>query len=260
MSSPPVIVVADAEHAGGYRALELERAPLELWAPNEVMALIAHGEPAVVLLDAGYDPGAGLLLLSDIKRLRPEVPVIFLTDVSSENLVLAAFRGGAREYFRKPIGILELQEMVDELVRFRRTAFERRVSMQRVKGDERSMPLHGLTSDLPAGLQRAVRHIQKNLAKPLYLDDIAREACLSRYHFCRMFRKHLGLTPMKFILHLRVERAKGLLKRSDMTVTVVAHKTGFNDLSEFSRQFKLSTGLSPVAYRKSCRSTPAVTK
>ncbi len=58
------------------------------------------------------------------------------------------------------------------------------------------------------------------------------------------------MNPMKFVTLLRIERAKELLKRNDFTVSLVANEVGFKDLSNFIRQFKKNTGVTPTMYRK----------
>jgi AraC-like DNA-binding protein len=66
-----------------------------------------------------------------------------------------------------------------------------------------------------------------------------------------MFKKHVGVSPIQFTVNRRIDRAKLLLARPDFTISSVAIRTGFSDLSEFNKQFKRITGITPSAYRKS---------
>jgi AraC-like DNA-binding protein len=64
----------------------------------------------------------------------------------------------------------------------------------------------------------------------------------------------MGVNPMKFVMAMRMERAQEYLRRCDFTITMAAHKAGFNDLSNFVRQFKKLTGMTPSCYKESAKS------
>ena len=89
--------------------------------------------------------------------------------------------------------------------------------------------------------------MEANIGHHLSLDDMARAACISRAHFARQFRLSTGVTPMAYLLLLRVRRAKQLLL-GDVKVGDVAAELGFCDQSHFSRAFRGVTGRSPRDY------------
>lgn len=201
------------------------------------------------IIDSGFQPERGLRLLHELKARWHDIPIIFLTDASSEEMAIGAFRAGAREYFRKPADTSELLETVQHLLHFRCGTREKRVSLRARRNERLSLPDSPSTTELPENLRRAVSFIEQNLSSTLSLEAIAREACVSKYHFCRVFRRHLKMSPMTFVTHMRMERAKKLLDRN-MSVSAVALRSGFNDLSSFIQHFKRITGLTPTAYRK----------
>jgi AraC family transcriptional regulator len=82
------------------------------------------------------------------------------------------------------------------------------------------------------------------------LDQAARAAGLSAFHFLRMFAGVLGVTPHQYLLRARLRRAAGLLAEDDRPVTEVALDSGFGDLSNFVRTFKRAAGVSPGAFRR----------
>lgn len=206
----------------------------------------------LLIVDCGFQSERGLHLLQELKSRCPGAPIIFLTDTSSEELAIGAFRAGAREYFRKPVDASELLETVHHLLQLKRGATEKR-GFSRVRGNEQ-LPGSDLPSgtELPENLRRAVRYIEENISCTISLEAIAREACVSKYHFCRVFRRHLKMSPMSYVTHMRMERAKRLLGKS-MSVSAVALKSGFNDLSSFIHHFKRVTGLTPTAFRSSLK-------
>jgi AraC-like DNA-binding protein len=66
------------------------------------------------------------------------------------------------------------------------------------------------------------------------LDQISREACLSRYHFLRLFREEFQTTPHQYLIDRRIEKAKELLRHRRLTVTDVCFEVGFQSLGSFS--------------------------
>ena len=78
---------------------------------------------------------------------------------------------------------------------------------------------------------------------------MARQAGMSAYHFLRIFRQIVGLTPHQFVLRARLHRAAMLLKRSDQPVSAIALDAGFEDLSTFNRRFRRVMGVAPGLYR-----------
>jgi AraC-like DNA-binding protein len=85
--------------------------------------------------------------------------------------------------------------------------------------------------------------------QPLDLRRISGEACLSRYHFIRAFRRTFLQTPHQYLVQRRIEQAKHLLATTDLTVTEVCLAVGFQSLGSFSSLFRRSVGLSPRQYR-----------
>lgn len=84
------------------------------------------------------------------------------------------------------------------------------------------------------------------------LQQAAREACLSDFHFHRLFRSTFGETPHDFITRLRLERARQLLA-SSRAVTDVCFDIGYESLGSFSTKFRNHFGLSPAAFQRETR-------
>ena len=122
----------------------------------------------------------------------------------------------------------------------------------------RDLTPHPSEADVPAARRRPVRHpavaraiefVEATLDRNVSLDEMARAAEVSRFHLVRLFRDGVGQTPAAFARARRIERAKDLLRGSDLPLTQVALACGFADQSHFTTAFTRSTGLSPRAYR-----------
>lgn len=98
-------------------------------------------------------------------------------------------------------------------------------------------------------LRRVRDLMDRNYAEPLDVPALARAALMSPGHFSRSFRAAFGETPYSYLMTRRIERAKTLLRRGDLTVTEVCFAVGCSSLGSFSSRFTEIVGESPSAYR-----------
>src|SRR3712207_4860559 len=91
--------------------------------------------------------------------------------------------------------------------------------------------------------------MDRDYAEPLDVPALAREALMSPGHFSRSFRAAFGETPYSYLLTRRIERAKALLRRGDLSVTEVCFAVGCTSLGSFSSRFTELVGETPSAYR-----------
>jgi AraC-like DNA-binding protein len=106
-----------------------------------------------------------------------------------------------------------------------------------------------LKPDTYRRLVRAREFIDSSYQLPLDLEQISRAACLSRFHFLRLFRTAFKKTPHQYLTHRRIEKAKELLSSSRLTVTDVCFEVGFESLGSFSSLFHKHVGHPPITYR-----------
>jgi AraC family transcriptional regulator len=99
-------------------------------------------------------------------------------------------------------------------------------------------------------LARVLAFIDAHLDGEVTLEELAREACLSRFHFARAFKAATGASPHRYILRRRLERAKSLLTTGRPSLAEVALACGFSSQAHFSTSFKQATGVSPKHFRQ----------
>lgn len=93
--------------------------------------------------------------------------------------------------------------------------------------------------------------ICEHYAMDLSLEDMARQAGMSKYTLCRTFQREYGLTPFTFLTNVRLQKAKELLAgRKDLTVRDISHIVGFRDHAYFGRLFRGREGVTPLTFRK----------
>ena len=108
------------------------------------------------------------------------------------------------------------------------------------------------TKGLPRSTQSQIlEFIEANLATDISLEALANFTNFSTFHFCRLFKDTMGVTPHQYVIRRRIERAKKLLKHSDLKIVEIALACGFANQSHLSRHFRNLVGTSPKAYRNS---------
>ncbi len=99
-------------------------------------------------------------------------------------------------------------------------------------------------------VQRAIEHIERHLCEPLTAGELAAVACMSRYHFARVFRAATGRSPMEYLRERRILRAQALLREGRQKISEIAYDLGFFDQSHFVRRFRHATGYTPANFAR----------
>ncbi|MGY3451533.1 helix-turn-helix transcriptional regulator [Bradyrhizobium sp. USDA 4353] len=101
-----------------------------------------------------------------------------------------------------------------------------------------------------AAIRRALEFMRQPLDTKITLAELADASGISRFHLSRIFKKQFGLSPIAYLERTRIERAKDLIQRAEMSLAEVAQTVGFADQSHFTRRFKHYTGYTPGAYSR----------
>lgn len=101
-----------------------------------------------------------------------------------------------------------------------------------------------------SAIRRALDYIEDSYDLRISLAELASTAGLSRFHFSRLFKQQIGISPAHYLEKARIEKAKRLLRSREFSVADVAQQVGFADQSHFTRRFKRHVGLTPAAYAR----------
>ena len=142
-------------------------------------------------------------------------------------------------------------EAADALARLMKD--RRRKRVDHVSAD----PLHVVkrrstdTVALPdADVAAAVQFIRDHASRPIHVDDVVKSVPLSRRVLYRRFKEHMGCSVYQEIRRARTARAARMLLETNLSVTEIAHKLGYEDAKNFSRMFRMERKLTPLGYRK----------
>jgi AraC-like DNA-binding protein len=245
----PIIIACAPEDAPYYHNFPLPNEELQVVPYGQAVCSVLSQEIDLMIIDCGFDARLGLRLLEDLKTRFSGVPILFATEQSSEEIILRAFKLGARDFFQKPLSVFNVRSTMMELLKAKR---EVREHLRVPNVGESEQPLSGALCQvgvLQPAIMKVVCHIESNYQMAISLDQMASLASMSKYHFVRLFRREAGMSPIRYLKFVRIQRAKELLKRSDLTVFSAALRVGFQDVSNFNKNFKNIEGCTPSQYR-----------
>ena len=100
-------------------------------------------------------------------------------------------------------------------------------------------------------LKKALKYIDSNLDRHLPLEEVASKVNISKYYFCRLFSQYIGVSPYRYLLQRRIDKAKLLIQQNpEAKMADIALECGFKSQSHFNRQFRNLTGTTPCNYRR----------
>ena len=102
-------------------------------------------------------------------------------------------------------------------------------------------------------VEKIIEMMREDVSGELSLGEFAQSVNLSVWRLCHLFKSDIGMPPMRYLRVLRMERAKGLLESSFLSVKEIGFRVGLTDESHFVRDFKATYGLSPACYRTQFR-------
>ncbi len=112
--------------------------------------------------------------------------------------------------------------------------------------DAESMP----SGRMPGYIRSALKYLENHFREPFDLSVLAAEAGVSKFHLSRQFHRCMGMSVNDYILTMRINYAKSLLRYSNESIETVAAECGMPNVSYFIRQFKKAEEKTPLAYRK----------
>jgi AraC family transcriptional regulator len=117
--------------------------------------------------------------------------------------------------------------------------------------DPRHSQLNPVRGGLTAiQLRRVKEFVDARISNDVTITDLAALLGLSQFHFIRAFKDSVGLSPYQYVLTERVNRARDLLSKRDLSVADVALAVGFSDASQLNRVFRKLVGVTPTAFRR----------
>ena len=219
----------------------------------------SNGRQAMDMIDAGATP---TLVVSDV--IMPEmdgialtralkgnlatshIPVILLSAEVPDVFMQESLEGGADAYLEKPFSPKKLLSTVNNLIENRRRVYEFYISSLPSDGE---LPTGRVSAQEQKFLRSIHEYVSANLHRNITLDDMAEVVCLSPSTLYKKMKEYADISPMEYVMKMRLHKAVELLKDDSLSVQEVSEAVGFNTHSFFSECFKREFGMTPRQWR-----------
>jgi AraC-like DNA-binding protein len=176
-------------------------------------------------------------ILRFLKSVRPSLPVIVISNNSSEDFIISALRADAWDFFKEPADVADIVDSVRQALQF---------------------ILDGKWAvEIENPIWRAIKYINEHLKEHISLEETARACGMSVSCFQRTFKQEVGITFNKYVNSLRISKARQLLHENNKSMSEIAFACGYTNQYHFTRTFKKLMNTPPRSFRKSRFPAPA---
>lgn len=225
---------------------------------KEALAKASEVMPDIIVSDIMMPEMDGYELCSSIREssLLNHIPVVLLTAKSSVEDKIQGLKSGAEAYLKKPFDAEELLLLIENILSRRQLLkekylkrIEQHVSDIQVESEKDDKPYYD--DDKMNFILKVTRIIDENIQNPaLTTSFIASQLYMSVSQLNRKLNAIIGCSTSNHIIHIKMKKAKKLLRGSEMNITEIAELCGYYDLPYFSKTFKKMTGYTPTQYQQ----------
>lgn len=194
-------------------------------------------KPEIVLMDINMPLMSGLDVVARINESLPDTVVMMISGYNDAFYMRQAIRCRVFDYIVKPICFGDLSESLG------------RARMQLLSGKRREAPQIQQEPEQQPVIRQMVAYLNEHISEEVSLRRLSGIFHMNASYISQFFKNETGMNYSAYLLMLRLNRAKALLKGTDKSVGEVAQTVGFRDYRVFSRAFKQETGLTPSQYR-----------
>lgn len=199
----------------------------------EALELVRRMQPQLLITDIRMPVMDGLKLIEEVYKYFPRTAVMIASGYADFEYARQAMKFNVKHYLLKPVKPLELAEVLNDI----------RAQLSKESIVE--------ANDIERTVQRVQQYLREHFHEDISLEQLAKQFNFSSAYLSKIFLKHTGEAPSKYIATLRINEAKRLLKhRRDLPVKAVGELVGYGDPFYFSRIFKQATGMTPREYQK----------
>ncbi len=206
---------------------------------------LAH-HPQLIVSDISMPEMDGISLVQKLKadKRTMHIPVILLTALTAEEQQIAGLETGANDYITKPFNVEVLHVKIRNLLHLNDTLKSTYTRQIKVLTPETTVE----SADVKL-LSHITSYLEENLTdSQLSVERLSKEVGMSRSTLYNKLLELTGQTPVEYIRSYRLEKAAGLLEKSDMTIAEIAYQVGFSTPNYFARSFKTKFNMLPSEF------------
>ncbi|WP_430907891.1 helix-turn-helix domain-containing protein [Maribacter sp. 2-571] len=218
----------------GYHTLTLEE------RPEKAMAIIEEEAPDLVLIHVDFELGEKGLDLGAALSKAKKTPFVYITVNGDKRSFERAIKTRPKGYLVRPLKSIDIITTVATILIHNGESGTRRLE-------------HTVPNGIPVKIKDTIAYIQDNLQDKITVGDLAAIAGWKEEHYITNFKKALGVTPYRFVMKSKIDRAKKQLLATDIPIVDIAYDLGFQSHSNFSANFLRYVGMTPRKYRSASR-------
>ena len=205
---------------------------------KEAYELSLKEKPDLIITDIKMPIMDGIELSKKIKEVMPEVYIVILTNFAEFDYAKEAISFGAFEYLVKSeIRPKEIKELLFKI--------NEKIKEQEVKSRIESITKKENKKVYSKNIDKSIKYIEENYNKHISLIDVAKHIYLSHEYFSRLFKEEVGENFTTYLTMYRINKAKELIKSTDMKISQIAMEVGYTNPGYFSKNYKKYMGVSP---------------
>lgn len=233
---------------------------------TEGLKIIDEVSPDILFTDINMPEMDGLQMIAALRSAHPDMQITILTGYGDFDYAKEAIRLGVSRYLLKPSKMDEIQEAIEGMIKklnerkgtqkvldLYETIVQQKQIEEEGKPAAAEVPDEEEESDDSEAssfvVNNAIKYIEQNYMMKMKLSDVADQVYVSQWHLSKLLNRYKGQSFSDILNHIRIEKAKELLKDPSLRIGDVADMVGFLDLAHFSRVFKKLTGSSANEYR-----------
>jgi len=209
----------------------------------EGQEVIRKEKPNIIISDISMPGLDGLTMVAGLKSEFENMEISILTGFRDFDYAQQAIRLGVTRFLLKPSNMDELEEAVQTMVN--------NLKKKQIEPDCEPQEKHETHENTASSfiVKNALQYLEENYDKKITLCELAEKVYVSQWHLSKLLNKHTGQNFSEILNHIRIEKAKELLKDPALRIGDIAEKVGFMDMAHFSRVFKKMCSMSANEYR-----------
>ncbi|WP_227762243.1 response regulator transcription factor [Zhaonella formicivorans] len=215
--------------------------------------LAVKEKPDVVIMDIRMPKMDGITAMKNIKKVLPQTEFVILTNYAEFSYAKQAISCGAKEYILKSeLRSSELIQILEKIEEGRYAQHDRQKVNDRLeRAAKKTLPEYA--GDHPENnkfIEKALNYIHEHFNEAISLADVAGQVYRSPEYFSRLFKEVTGENFSVYLINYRLIQAKSLLINTDLKITEIAYRVGYQNPSYFSRLYKKYLGITPEEERR----------